>query len=254
MTWRTCSSRICASRPRRSTRSLRRSPTGGPRTTRASPTDMAEDWRVHVVLEDSGGRGPWSADRLEARELADDIGGELGDRVAVSRDDGELFLYADSEDAARAAERVVRADLDEHGWAAQVELARWHEDAEEWKSPDVPLPATDAERAAEHAELVPDEDAETAAEGYAAWEVRVDLPSHRDAKRLADKLERDGAEPVRRWKYLFVGAADEDAARAWAEQLRAEAPEGSEITVEATLRSVERNNPFAIFGAGSGEA
>ena len=215
---------------------------------------MAEDWRVHVVLEDSGGRGPWSADRLEARELADDIGGELGDRVAVSRDDGELFLYADSEDAARAAERVVRADLDEHGWSGQVELTRWHDDAEEWKSPDLALPATDAERAAERAELLAEEDAETAAAGYAAWEVRVDLPSHRDAKRLADKLERDGAEPVRRWKYLFVGAADEDAARDWAEELRAEAPEGSEITVEATLRSVERNNPFAIFGAGSGEA
>jgi len=215
---------------------------------------MGEDWRIHVVVQDRGGRGPWSVDRLEARELADDVAGELGDRVAVSRDDGELFLYTDGEDAARAAERVVRADLEEHGWAGQVELTRWHDDAEEWKSPDVPLPATDAERAAEHAELVAEEDAETAADGYAAWEVRVDLPSHRDAKRLADKLERDGAEPVRRWKYLFVGAADEDAARDWAEQLRAEAPEGSEITVEATLRSVERNNPFAIFGAGSGEA
>src|SRR3954467_7525615 len=144
MTWPTSFSTVFARRPRRSTPSTRRSPIGGPGTTRASRTDMAEGWRIHVVLEDSGGRGPWSADRLEARELADDIGVDLGDRVAVSRDDGELFLYADSEDAARAAERVVRADLDEHGWAAQVELARWHDDAEEWKPPDVPLPATDA--------------------------------------------------------------------------------------------------------------
>src|SRR3954469_6839091 len=252
--WPTSSSRICASRPRRSTHSLRRSPTGGPRTTRASRTDMNEDWRIHVVVQDTGGRGPWSVDRLEARGLADDVAGELGDRVAVSRDDGELFLYADGEDAARAAERVVRADLDEHGWAGRVGLTRWHARAEGGEAPDLPLPATDAERAAEHAELVAEEDAETAADGSAAWEVRVDLPSHRDAKRLADKLEQDGAEPVRRWKYLFIGAADEDAARDWAEQLRAEAPEGSEITVEATLRSVERNNPFAIFGAGSGEA
>jgi hypothetical protein len=213
---------------------------------------MAEDWRIHVVLSDTGGRGPWSADRLEARELASEVGEELGDRVAVSRDDGELFLYADGEDAARAAEKVVRADIDEHGWTATVELARWHDDAEEWKSPDVPLPATDEERAAEHASLVAAEDAETAAEGYAAWEVRVDLPSHRDAKRLADSLEAAGAEPVRRWKYLFVGAADEDAANEWAEQLRAQAPEGSKVTVEATFASVERNNPFAIFGAGGG--
>jgi hypothetical protein len=203
---------------------------------------MGEDWRVHVVLEDKGGLGPWSADRLEARELAADVGSELGDRVAVSRDDGELFLYADGEEAARAAEQVVRADLHEHGWAGTVELTRWHDDAEEWRSPDAPPPETDAEQG----------DAEAVAAGYAPWEVRVDLPSHRDAKRLADALERDGAEPVRRWRYLFVGAADEEAAREWADRLRADAPEGSTVIVEATFRRVERNNPFAIFGAGGG--
>src|SRR3954469_17617012 len=139
--WPTSSSRICASRPRRSTHSLRRSPTGGPRTTRASRTDMNEDWRIHVVVQDRGGRGPWSEDRLEARSLADDVGGELGDRVAVSRDEGELFLYADGEDAAGAGGEAGRADLDEHGWAATVELTRWHGDAEEWRSPGVPLPS-----------------------------------------------------------------------------------------------------------------
>ena len=211
---------------------------------------MGEDWRVRVKVEDTGGLGPWSADRLEARELAEDVGRELGDRVAVSRDDGELFLYADSEEAARAAEREARADLQEHGWTGSVELSRWHDDAERWMPPEAPLPAGKAERAAEHAQLVAEEDAEAAAEGYAGWEVRVDLPSHRDAKRLADELERDGVKPVRRWKYLFVGAADEDAAREWATRLRAGAPEGSTITVEATFQSVERNNPFAIFGAG----
>src|SRR3954454_21499059 len=126
---------------------------------------MGEDWRIHVVLEDSGGRGPWSADRLEARELADDVGAELGGRVAVSRDNGELFLYANGEDAARAAERVVRADVDEHGWSAVVELTRWHEDAAEWMSPDVAMPATEAERRAEHSRLAANEDTEAAAQG-----------------------------------------------------------------------------------------
>jgi hypothetical protein len=214
---------------------------------------MAEDWRVKVDMGEGGGT-PWSAARLEARSLEDEVGAELGGRVAVSRDDGELFLYADSEAAARAAERVVRADLESHGWRATVELTRWHDDAEEWKPADVPLPETEAERAAEHEELVASEDAEAAAQGYASWEVRVDLPTHRDAKRLADQLEQAGVKPVRRWKYLFVGTADEDAARDWAERLRGEAPDGSEITVEATFRSVEQNNPFSVFGAGSGEA
>jgi len=204
-----------------------------------------EDWRVHVALSAAGGRGPWSEDRLEAKELADDVGSSLGDRVAVSRDDGGLFLYAATEEAARAAEGVVRADVEEHGWSATIAVERWHDDAEEWMAPDVPLPSTDAERTAEHARLVAEEDA-----GPTEWEVRVDLPSHRDAKRLADSLSASGVEPVRRWKYLFVGAPDEDEARKWAERLQSEAAPGSKVTVEATFRSVERNNPFAIFGAG----
>jgi hypothetical protein len=207
----------------------------------------SEDWRIHVVLEADGGRGPWSEDRLEANSLAEDVGEALGDRVAVSRDDAELFLYADTEEAARAAEEVVRADVEQHGWRAEVTLARWHDDAEEWMSPDVALPASDAERAAEHAALVAEEDSEPT-----QWEVRVDLPTHRDAKRLAESLEASGVKPVRRWKYLFVGAPDEDEAAAWAERLKAEAAPGSKVTVEATFQSVEKNNPFAIFGAGGG--
>ena len=208
---------------------------------------MAEDWRVKVVMEGEG-HVPWSPDRLASRELARDATRDLGDRVAVSRDGGELFLYADGEPAARAAEQVVRADLAEHGWKATVELARWHEDAARWEDPDAPLPQTDAERAAEHEELVESEDEDTAAAGEATWEARVELPSRADARRLAERLEGDGMAPVRRWRYLFVGAADEDAANDLADRLRDEAPEGSEITVEATFASVERNRPFGLFG------
>lgn len=208
---------------------------------------MAEDWRIRVRLD-----GEWSHDGLAARTLSEDVGGALGGRVAVSRDDDELFLYADTEEAARAAEKVVREDLGEHGWSGTVELTRWHDDAEEWKPASVPLPSTDAERAAEHAERIANEDAETAGDRTAEWEIRVDLPSHADAKRLAARLEAAGVEPVRRWKYLFVGAPDEDVANEWAAELRATTPEGSTVTVEATFASVERNNPFAIFGAGGG--
>jgi|SRR4051794_5917814 hypothetical protein len=210
-----------------------------------------EDWRVRVVVTDTGGVGPWSAYRLEARALADDVGAALGDRVAVSRDNGELFLYVDGAEAARAAAEVVKSDLREHDWSATVAVERWHDDAEEWKPGDAPLPSSEAERAAEHEELVASEDAASSADAAAGWEVRVDLPSHRDARALAERIEREeGFAPVKRWKYLFVGAPDEDAARVWATRLGGWAPPGSKITVEATFRSVERNNPFAIFGAG----
>jgi hypothetical protein len=197
-----------------------------------------EDWRVHVVVSASGGFGPWQEDRVEARSLASDVAGALGDRVAVSQDDGALFLYTDTVEAARAAEQVVNEDLAAHDWEASVSVERWHDSAGEWMSPDVPL-----DRAAPPAPAPPPGTA-------SKWEVRVDLPSHGDAKRLASSLEAEGVKPVRRWKYLFVGAPSEAEAGRWAERLRAETPEGSRVTVEATFQSVERNNPFAFFGAG----
>src|SRR5436305_174020 len=121
----------------------------------------AEDWRVRVRLEEGGG---WSHDGLGARSLGEDVSAALGDRVAVSRDGDELFLYAATEEAARAAEKVVRDDLAQHGGGGSVELTRWHDEAEEWRPADEPLPATDEERAAEHAARVAREDAATASD------------------------------------------------------------------------------------------
>ncbi len=213
---------------------------------------MAEDWRIQVSLAGEG-RTDRAEDRLETRELADDVRRELGGRVAVSRDGDELFLYADTEAAVRAAERLVRADMDEHDWNGTVTVARWHDEAEEWQPPGTPLPSSAAESAAEHARRIQDEERETAADGYASWEVRVALPSHRDARELAERLKSEGVSSVRRWKYLFVGASDEDAAEQWAQRLRSEAPAGSRVTVEGTYASVQRNNPFAIFGAATGD-
>jgi hypothetical protein len=212
-------------------------------------TDADEqDWRLKVVMED-GGRGPWSANKLEARSLAGDAHRELGERVAVSRDGGELFVYAGDAAAAHAAERVVRADLEEHGWHAEVELARWHEAAGDWEPADRPLPDDAAERSSEHERLIAREDAGDGVD----WEVRAEVPTRAAARELSARLEGEGLGPVRRWRYVFVGAADEDAGRALAERIEREGPPGTTAAAEATFESIERNNPFAVFGAGTGE-
>src|SRR5215213_10107957 len=132
----------------------------------ASATDMADDWRIRMTLPTHRGLG-WIADRLGARDLGRELARDLGDRIAVSRDHEELFLYAGSESAARAAEQVVRHDLDLRGWSAAIELTRWHEDAHEWRPPGAPLAETASQRAAEHAELIAREDDETARDGRA---------------------------------------------------------------------------------------
>jgi hypothetical protein len=107
------------------------------------------------------------------------------------------------------------------------------------------------------------EDQESAAAGYPEWEVRVQCGSHRDATELAEKLVHEGVPNLRRWKYLLVGALDEDSADELADRIRQEAPAGSTTTVEGTAQTIleaattaaGRNpyrNPFAVLQGSAG--
>lgn len=135
------------------------------------------------------------------------------------------------------------------------ELTHWHPTAEQWEDADTPLPASDAERAAERAELMSKERQESAAAGYPEWEVRVQCASHHDASQLAEELQLEGLRTVHRWRYLLVGAPDEDSANTLAERIRQEAPAGSTEIVEGSAqvaRAVMPRNPFAVFGGLAG--
>jgi hypothetical protein len=46
---------------------------------------------------------------------------------------------------------------------------------------------------------------------------------------------------------VLVGAVDEDSAAQLADRMRAEAPEGSEVTVEGNLRAVYDERPGSRF-------
>jgi hypothetical protein len=207
-----------------------------------------DDWRVQV---DVAGAGNKMVEYLDALGLEHDLGDAFGETVIVSREGDTVYLYAGSREQAEKAGAAAAAIAAENNWEARSELRRWHPQAERWEDPDAPLPASEAERGAEHAELVEAERAEVAAGATPQWEVRVDLPSHRDAHQLAQTLGAEGIPLVRRWRYLVVGAADEDTARALAARLEAEAPAGTELTVEGNERAVYEErppNPFAIFG------
>jgi hypothetical protein len=114
------------------------------------------------------------------------------------------------------------------------------------------LPQTDDEVEAERQRREKQDAKEAQELGYAQWEVRVDLPGHRDAVKLADQLEQEGIRPVvRRWKYLLIGTATEDDARELAERIRAEAPEGADVNAETSSMigwETTGSNPFAPFG------
>jgi hypothetical protein len=169
----------------------------------------------------------------------------------VGTDGGnELFLYTHAQDAAAAAQQSVRDLLATHGLSADYTVERWHPVAEEWESADVPLPSTPAGVEAEHKELDAEETSESVSSGVALFEVRVQLPSHRDAVALAARLAVEGYSVVRRWRFLVVGANNQDQASEFAAAIRQEAPVGALITTE----EVGPGRPYTVFelAAGSG--
>ena len=176
---------------------------------RVVPVTDSDDWRVTVSL--AGQAQVEQAQRaLSGHEVEEDVRRQLGRTIAVGAGDSQIFLYAGTEIAAMEAERVARDVLAQHDIQAEFALHRWHPIEEQWESPDVAMPQTEAERQAEHQRLEDAETAESQAAGIGRWQARVEFPSHREAVALARKLEGEGRAVVRRWKFLIVRADNED--------------------------------------------
>ena len=216
---------------------------------------MSEDWRLRLELADDG-QARQLAEQLAAFDSEHDLSGGFHNRVVVSRDGAELFCYADTREQAAATQRAIASIASDSGWQLTPELRHWHPVAEEWEDPDRPLPGSDVEHAAERAEAMRAEDQESQQQGFPDFEVRVRCPSRHDAEQLAARLQAEGIPTVHRWEFVVLGAADEDAAKALAERVRAEAPPGSTVVAEASVADVASdsplatpfNNPFAVFG------
>jgi hypothetical protein len=215
---------------------------------------MTDDWRLRVDLHE---HGPARAltERLAASELEHDLEASFHDRVVVSRDGNEVFVYTGGREQADGAGELIESLASEHGWTLEIELMRWHPDAEEWRDPAEPLPASDAERAAERAALIEQERREAAERGYPEFEVRVECQTPVDAAALSERLRAEGLTNIRRSSYLLVGAADEDTAKALSERLRDEAPAGCTVIAEGTPMAgyaARPQNPFAVLGGFGG--
>jgi hypothetical protein len=216
---------------------------------------MDDDWRLQIDLDDEGVAGNL-ADHLRAAELEHDLSLDIDRRVIVSHEGERIFLYAGDREQLDRAQGAIRKFVDSKGWKANLELRHWHPVADEWEDPDAPLPTTDAEKEGEHEELMKTEDEETAARhGRAEFEVSVKFPSNHEAREFAKKLKDEGLQPVRRFHYMVVGAADQDAADKLAERIRAEAPADAEVKAEYSLRELwdeQPPNPFFFLGGLAG--
>ena len=210
---------------------------------------MSDDWRLRIDVHEQS-RARRLLQHVDATGLEHELETAFHDRVIVSDEGSTIFFYAGERKQAERAGEVAQRFAHEHGWEVGLELRHWHPIAESWEDPDTPLPEDDAEKAAEHAELIADERRQALEEPE--FEVRVECASRADAVALSRKLRAEGLPNVQRFKYVVVGAADEDSANALAQRIRAEAPEGSVVTAEGTLGAVLDEggaaNPFAVFG------
>jgi hypothetical protein len=211
---------------------------------------MNDDWRVQVTCPTAAIAANLS-ELLREGDFQHELQGAAGERVIVSLDGNLLFLYAGDRAQAEKAIAAVTSLVSASDQSVQTQLRRWHPVAEEWVDADQPLPELGSGALAEHAEMIAQERAEQSQLDYAEWEVRVSTESHRDAVELSDALRRQGIANMRRWRYLVVGAGDEDAANALAERVRGIAPADARVAVEASAPAVEAEmpgNPFAVFG------
>jgi hypothetical protein len=185
-----------------------------------------DDWRIRIEVEEEG-HASGLLERLtgelgsEARELATDLAAR---RLAVSRDEDTVFVYAATRAEAEGAHAVIEAELRAHGIEARTSgIEHWLDEEDRWD--DEPPGETWEEEELER--------------GFAPWEVRVECTSRQEA----GELEAEGYKPERRFQYLIVGAANREEADALATRLHGEVEPGGELVYE-----VEPANPFAVFG------
>jgi hypothetical protein len=211
---------------------------------------MNDDWRIQVDSPDPG-QARSLVERLETPDLQHDLSDAFHERVVISRDDSQIFLYTGSREQAERARELLLTLARQHGWSVDLDLKRWHPTAEDWEDPDKPLPEGGGAEEAEHRALMAVERKQTEERGYPEFEVRIDLPSRHDALHFAKRLRGENLPVVHRWRFLLVGATDEDSAKTLAERIRSEAPSGSRVSVEGTWKAAyaERPpNPFAVLG------
>ncbi len=155
---------------------------------------MADDWRVRIALGDLP-PSPHSFRQALIPALRSRLGYQAG-QVAVRSNAVHIFLYAPSMGLADKAAQLAREVLD-----APVRTEGWDRRKHKWRDADAILADLTAagqrayRREQERKEHVSRQEYErtiAARFGLRRWQVRVELPSHRDVIALAGHLAAPG--------------------------------------------------------------
>ena len=212
------------------------------------PSDPSgnDDWRIRIDVPPN--RVGDITRAIESAAPFDFKGGSRA-RYPVSSSDEHIFIYTGSEVAARAALAEIDGVLAEQDLRNAVSLWRWHPIEERWEDAAVPLPETELETRVEQDRREALETQRSQEEGFDEWEVRITLPTRRDAIAFQKRLADEGIPVTRGFRHVIAGAPNEDDARALAQRLRAEAPEGSLLHVEPEGADAwQITHPFPFLG------
>jgi hypothetical protein len=188
-----------------------------------------DDWRIRIELPDEeGAHGVLERlhlSRGDAETLADELQEQ---RLAVSRDDNTIFVYAASAMQAEQAMRVIERDLQEANLSPdRLVTERWLPEEERWDD--------DPEQPPVEEDLVK--------RGYAPWEVRVECDSMGEARELEEQLTEEGFGVSRTFTYVIAGTETREQAVELARRIHGAVEPGGELVYE-----VQPSNPFAVFG------
>jgi hypothetical protein len=188
-----------------------------------------DDWRIRIELPDEEG-AHGVLERLHlARGDAETLADELREqRLAVSRDENTIFVYAASSMQAEQASRVIERDLQDANLTPdRLVTEHWLAAEERWDDdPQQPPTEEDLVR-----------------RGYAPWEVRVECKTLGEARELEDELEREGYGVSRTFTYVIAGTETREQAVELARRIHGAVEPGGELVYE-----VQPSNPFAVFG------
>ena len=188
-----------------------------------------DDWRIRIELPDEEG-AHGVLERLHlARGDAEMLAAELREqRLAVSRDENTIFVYAASSMQAEQASRVIERDLQDANLTAdRLVTEHWLAAEERWDDdPQQPPTEEDLVR-----------------RGYAPWEVRVECETLGEARELEEELEREGYGVSRTFTYVIAGTETREQAVELARRIHGDVEPGGELVYE-----VQPSNPFAVFG------
>ncbi len=167
---------------------------------------MGDGWRVCIAF----GVLPRGLHSFR-QALIPTVGSRLGDQVAVSSSATRIFLYAPSMGLAEQAAQVARELLAQHDISAPVRTEFWSPREQKWRDA---ADGPSAEPAAQqHSDRQEAERKRSVMTGVPAWQVRVEVPSHRDVIALAEYLAAQGWRVRRHPRSVIVWADCEDDAK-----------------------------------------